>query len=91
MKLSSFPSDFIWVKITEPVLNAEEDDLTILSLPVELDLLPHSLIETPEHPAPRFLQPVRGVGEVKISLGRTGKVLGPVARASHQARLGLLI
>ena len=83
MKLPSCLSDFIWVEITEAVLDAEEDDLTVLPLPVELQLLPHFLTETPECSVPGVLQPVRRVGEVQVSVSGTGEVLRPVATVRH--------
>ena len=89
MLLSSFPPDFIWVKITESVLDAEEDNLAVLSPPVENDLLPDSVVETPEHPTPRISQPARRVGEVQISVCGTGEVPGPVARPGHLASVSL--
>ena len=85
MTLSPSSSDFIWVKATEPVLDAEEDDLAVLALSVELDLVPHGLVETPEHSAPLIPQPVRRIGKFQVSICGTGEVLGPVARPRHVA------
>ena len=87
MLLSSFPPDFIWVKITESVLDAEEDNLAVLTLPVENDLLPDSVVETPEHSTPRILQPFGRVGKVQVEVCGTREVFGPVARLRHLASL----
>ena len=50
---------------------------------VEDDLLPDSVVQTPEDSIPRIRQPIWRVRKVQVSVSGTGEVLRPVARTSH--------
>ena len=76
-------SNVINMEGAETIVDTEEHLLTVLSVPVEQDLVPDCPVETPEDPVPGA-QVVGRVRKVQfIFLGR-GKVARFVAVARHQ-------
>ena len=84
--LDSVFSDLIDVEGTKSVVNTEEHLLTVLSVPVEQNLVPYSSVEAPEDLVPG-IQPVGRVREVQLILLGLGEAARSVAVARHQVML----
>ena len=82
----SVSTDLIDVECAEPIVNTEEHLFTVLTVPVEQNLVPDSSVETPEYPVPG-VQPVGRVREVQFILLGLWEVAGSIAVGRHQVIL----
>ena len=82
-------SDLIDMEGAETVVDTEVHLFTVLSGPVEQDLVPDCSVETPEYPVP-VVQPVGRIRKVQFILLGLGEVSWSVAVGRHQVIVKLL-
>ena len=82
-------SNVINMEGAETIVDTEEHLLTVLSVPVEQDLVPDCPVETPEDPVPG-VQPVGRVRKVQLILLGLREIRRLVTVARHQVTASYL-